>query len=306
MRAPLSGCEAANSSPRRHEAGHLVLSEADLLAPELGEREVGDLEVEGGGFGSRAHAAFFSMDEVEEALVLVLLPAQPVCGVDALGLGGLGLEPRLDRVAEVGLTAQTEREAHVAEADVELRQQLAQRTQALKLLGPVEAVAAGRALGLEKSDALDVAKHARRPSGRLRRFVDRQSVHSPATLSRLCQGLLGIAGRRSAQRLLVRAPTAKVAAAPRRLRRLRLSAAATFTAPPARASTLSTTAHPPRSSYAGCSPCGTRAARRRASPGTLGRSPRMGEAFRRCPIATPQPQNDGATAPTASACRQCR
>ena len=32
---------------QRHEAGHLVLGELDLLAPEVGEREVGDLEVGG-------------------------------------------------------------------------------------------------------------------------------------------------------------------------------------------------------------------------------------------------------------------
>ena len=31
----------------RHQAGHLVLGERDLLAAELGEREVGDLEVGG-------------------------------------------------------------------------------------------------------------------------------------------------------------------------------------------------------------------------------------------------------------------
>ena len=34
---------------RRHQAGHLVLGEADLLAAEVGEREVGDLEVLGRG-----------------------------------------------------------------------------------------------------------------------------------------------------------------------------------------------------------------------------------------------------------------
>src|SRR5205085_6166982 len=38
------------------QAGHLVLGEADLLATELGEREVGDLEV-GVRRGGGAHAA---------------------------------------------------------------------------------------------------------------------------------------------------------------------------------------------------------------------------------------------------------
>ena len=31
---------------QRHQAGHLVLGQPDLLAPELGERKIGDLEVE--------------------------------------------------------------------------------------------------------------------------------------------------------------------------------------------------------------------------------------------------------------------
>jgi arylamine N-acetyltransferase len=44
MRAPASGCVAVLLA-HRHQAGHLVLGEADLLAAGLGEREVGDLEV---------------------------------------------------------------------------------------------------------------------------------------------------------------------------------------------------------------------------------------------------------------------
>ncbi len=68
IRAPLSGWEPANSLAGRHQAGHLVLGEADLLAAELGQGEVGDLEVEGGlrrgarGRGGRggAHSRGFS------------------------------------------------------------------------------------------------------------------------------------------------------------------------------------------------------------------------------------------------------
>ena len=45
IRAPFSGCAAAYSRADRHQARHLVLGEHDLLAAELGEREVGDLEV---------------------------------------------------------------------------------------------------------------------------------------------------------------------------------------------------------------------------------------------------------------------
>ena len=45
MRAPASGLRRAVALAHRHEAGHLVLGEVDLLAAEVGEREVGDLEV---------------------------------------------------------------------------------------------------------------------------------------------------------------------------------------------------------------------------------------------------------------------
>ena len=47
MRAPASGCVARVALAQRHEAGHLVLGELDLLAAEVGERQVGDLEVGG-------------------------------------------------------------------------------------------------------------------------------------------------------------------------------------------------------------------------------------------------------------------
>ena len=45
IRAPRSGCARAYSRADRHQAGHLVLGELDLLAPERGQRQVGDLEV---------------------------------------------------------------------------------------------------------------------------------------------------------------------------------------------------------------------------------------------------------------------
>ena len=55
MRAPFSGCASAYSRADRHQAGHLVLGEHDLLAAELGKREVGDLEVGLGGHGGGGH-----------------------------------------------------------------------------------------------------------------------------------------------------------------------------------------------------------------------------------------------------------
>ena len=59
IRAPRSGCAAANSRAERHQAGHLVLGELDLLAAERGERQVGHLVValgegRGPGLGRRA------------------------------------------------------------------------------------------------------------------------------------------------------------------------------------------------------------------------------------------------------------
>ena len=42
---PLSGWRRAELAAQRHQAGHLVLGELDLLAAEGGERQVGDLEV---------------------------------------------------------------------------------------------------------------------------------------------------------------------------------------------------------------------------------------------------------------------
>ena len=53
MRAPLSGCACAVLLAQRHQAGHLLLGHADLLAAELGERDVFDLER--GELGARIH-----------------------------------------------------------------------------------------------------------------------------------------------------------------------------------------------------------------------------------------------------------
>ena len=45
IRAPFSGCSRRELLAGLHQAGHLHLGEADLLAPELGEVDVGDLVV---------------------------------------------------------------------------------------------------------------------------------------------------------------------------------------------------------------------------------------------------------------------
>ncbi len=110
-------------APDRHQAGHLVLGELDLLAAELGKGEVGHLEVE-------AHAISLSGRPLRGSLlqpvtggqqlrVLLLLERQPLCGCDLVGPHGLGAEPRLEPVAEPVVLAQPEREADVAQLDAE-------------------------------------------------------------------------------------------------------------------------------------------------------------------------------------------
>ena len=59
--APASGCDGAVLLAHRHEAGHLVLGEPDLLAAEVGERQVGDLEVLLGRRLGDGHAAVVSV-----------------------------------------------------------------------------------------------------------------------------------------------------------------------------------------------------------------------------------------------------
>ena len=56
IRAPAQRLGVLELAADRHQAGHLVLGEADLLAAELGQREVGDLVVLGGERGGWCHA----------------------------------------------------------------------------------------------------------------------------------------------------------------------------------------------------------------------------------------------------------
>ena len=90
MRAPASGCESAELLAERHEPRHLVLGEADLVAAGLGEREVGDLEGQGGHrCGSRSHASIVKRSTLHERLLGELhvthdLPA--LRGLEPLGV----------------------------------------------------------------------------------------------------------------------------------------------------------------------------------------------------------------------------
>src|SRR3954467_5624723 len=128
--------------------------------------------------------------ECEQALVLLLLPAQPVDLADALGALWRGLEPAVDGLAHPRVVAQALGERDVREGAVEPGQQLAQGAKALQLARSEHAVARIGPVRLDQPDALQVAKHSRRPTGGLSCLVDRQAVgHRRPTLARLCQGL---------------------------------------------------------------------------------------------------------------------
>ena len=165
-----------------HQAGHLVLGQADLLAAELGQGQVGDLEV---GLGQDGGAGGHGLSVVAEGVgaaatssrwCLSCSQLSQSCGRDVLRAGRRGLEPVLDGLAQLGVAAQAQREADVREADLEALQQLAQGAQALELLGAEEPVAGGRAAGLDEAGALDVAQHAGRPAGGLRCLVDGEGL----------------------------------------------------------------------------------------------------------------------------------
>src|SRR5918996_6657359 len=95
-------------------------------------------------------------DGAEQRLVLPLLEAQPVVGRDSFGPLRLGLEPALDRPAQLLLGAHSLGERHVREGAVEPGEQLAQRAQALQLPRSEDAVAGLGAPGLDQAGALYV------------------------------------------------------------------------------------------------------------------------------------------------------
>ena len=171
---------------RRHQAGHLVLGELDLLAAIGGQADVGDLVVgrrDGGHTVSRV-GVVCGAQRGEQALVLLLLEAQPVGRRHVGGALRLGVQPGVGRLAQLALAAQPQGEREIGQPDVVLVQQLAQGAQALQLGGSVQAVAGGRARGLHEPDALHVAQHARAPARGLSRLVDRQRVHLDASVAR--------------------------------------------------------------------------------------------------------------------------
>src|SRR5436190_2873205 len=199
MRAALRGCSAAYFSRSAIRPGISCCASSISLRPYSARERSATLKSVlaavvvvicpplRGRFGS----VLRGVGEGEEALVLLLLPAQPVACADALGALCRSLEPGVDRLAHLLVLAQPLGEGHVGEGAVEPGQQHAQGAQALQLARSADAIARVGPVRLDQPDALEVAEHSRRPAGRLGRFVDCQAVghaRSAATLARLCQG----------------------------------------------------------------------------------------------------------------------
>ena len=109
---------------QRHQAGHLVLGELDLLAAEVGQADVGDLVV-----GGRAWWSVIRSPWVEGRCAAAAASSfecfscskrsQSAAGT-SLGTLGLGLEPAVDGRAQPGILAQALREGDVGEAELVL------------------------------------------------------------------------------------------------------------------------------------------------------------------------------------------
>ena len=164
---------------QRHQAGHLVLGELDLLAAVVGEADVGHLVV---GRGRRHRvsirvvgrwaAATASSFECFSCSQRSQSGAGTCSGRSAVASSQPSTAPRSSRPR-----AAAPGEGDVGQPQLVPLEQLAQRAQALQLGRAVEAVARAGARRLDQPDALDVAQHARRPAGRLCGLVDRQGVH---------------------------------------------------------------------------------------------------------------------------------
>ena len=188
----------------RHQAGHLVLGEPDLLAAELGEGEVGDLEVGarwrvGGGASCGLLAVGASDRRAAAASSRWCLScsqrSQSSAGTSS-GRCGLGLEPRLDRVAQLGVVGAGAAAKPTSPRPMSCAaEQLAQGAQALQLArrrrggSPPPSGAARRARSARCSAACAATS---RSSPRL---VDRQRVHDAHNLTTIVSRLGGAGAR---------------------------------------------------------------------------------------------------------------
>src|SRR4051794_2845443 len=133
MRAPFSGCAAPNSSRSAIRPGISCSASLISLRPNSARERSATLK------SSVVVVVVVAMSVAllgiarssggQEPLMLLLLPAQPVVCLHVLRTLGLGLEPRLHRVAELPLAAQAQREADLAQAHVVVAEQLAQGAQ---------------------------------------------------------------------------------------------------------------------------------------------------------------------------------
>ena len=134
---------------QRHQAGHLVLGELDLLAAELGEADVGDLVVGGRG-GGRHRMGSSGVEGVCAAAAAssfeCLSCSQRSQSRRGHVLGTLGArgQPVLHGAAERGSSRRRWAKAMSESPTLVRLEQLAQGAQALELGGAVEAIAGAR------------------------------------------------------------------------------------------------------------------------------------------------------------------
>src|SRR3954470_7554389 len=216
IRAPASGCSPAYFSRRDMSPGISCWASSISLRPYSARERSATLKSwvvavvvvtlwasVKWGFGSVGRLGGFGGRE--QALVLLLLPAQPVALPYALGALRRSLEPAVDRLAHPLVVAQPLGERHVGEGAVEPGQQLAQGPETLQLARSEHAIARVGPVRLDEPDALQVAEHSGRPAGGLGRLVDGESVgHRPTNLSKI----LSRFGAREAEREALQQPSA--------------------------------------------------------------------------------------------------
>src|SRR5205085_3847327 len=180
-RAPLSGCAAPYSSRQAIRPGISCWASSISLRPKAARERAATLKsvalsVVGVVVMKPPLACQKSLGsscgDAEQALVLLLLPAQPVIRGDALRATRRVLEPRVHGLLELLVLAHSLGERHVREPAIEAVQELAQRAQQLELLGTEGAIAGPGPRRLDQADALEIAQHSRRPPRGFRSLVD--------------------------------------------------------------------------------------------------------------------------------------
>src|SRR5579862_236551 len=107
----------------------------------------------------------------QEPLVLALFPVDPSTGV------ARGGATALDSAPELGFPSEAGGERQLVDAEPEAPPQLRERAQLVQLAEAVGSVARRRSPWHEKTLALEVAQHPRRPAALPRCLADRQRRH---------------------------------------------------------------------------------------------------------------------------------